>query len=34
MSAPRVTEKTRIFEIEIVLEDVRPPVRRLIHIPR
>jgi hypothetical protein len=33
MSAPRVTEKTKIFEIEIVLEDVRPPVRRLIQVP-
>jgi hypothetical protein len=25
-----VTEKTKIFEIEIVLEDVRPSVRRLV----
>ena len=33
MPAPRVTEKTKIFEIEIVLEDVRPPVRRLVQVP-
>jgi len=33
MPAPRVTEKTKIFEIEIVLEDVRPPVRRVVQVP-
>jgi hypothetical protein len=33
MSALRVTERTKIFEVEIVLEDVRPPVRRLIQVP-
>ena len=33
MPARRMTEKTKIFEIEIVLEDVRPPVRRLVQVP-
>jgi hypothetical protein len=28
-----VTAKTKIFEIEIVLEDVRPPVRRRVQVP-
>lgn len=33
MPAPRVTEKTKIFEIEIVLQEVRPPVERRIEVP-
>jgi hypothetical protein len=33
MPAPRVTEKTKIFEIEIVLQDVQPQVSRRIQVP-
>src|ERR1700754_2414788 len=33
MPAPRVTAKTKIFEIEIVLEDVQPQVRRRVQVP-
>ena len=33
MPAPRVTTKTKIFEIEIVLQDVRPPVSRRVQVP-
>jgi hypothetical protein len=33
MPAPRVTAKTKIFEIEIVLEDVQPRVRRRVQVP-
>jgi hypothetical protein len=33
MPAPRVTEKTKIFEIEIVLQDVQPQVGRRIQVP-
>jgi Plasmid pRiA4b ORF-3-like protein len=33
MPAPRVTAKTKIFETEIVLQDVRPPVRRRVQVP-
>jgi Plasmid pRiA4b ORF-3-like protein len=31
--APRVTTKTKIFELEIVLEEVQPPVRRRVQVP-
>jgi hypothetical protein len=33
MPAPRVTAKTRIFEFEIVLEEVAPPIRRRVQVP-
>ena len=33
MPAPRVTAKTNIFELEIVLEEVEPLVRRRVQIP-
>jgi hypothetical protein len=33
MPAPRVTAKTKIFELEIVLEEVAPPVRRRVQVP-
>jgi Plasmid pRiA4b ORF-3-like protein len=33
LSARRVTTKTKIFEIKIVLEDVRPAVSRRIQVP-
>ena len=33
MAAPRVTAKTKIFELDIVLEAVEPPVRRRVQIP-
>jgi len=33
MPAPRVTAKTKIFEIEIVLQDVRSPVVRRVQVP-
>ncbi len=33
MPTPRITEKTKIFDIEIVLDDVRPPVQRRVQIP-
>jgi hypothetical protein len=33
MPAPRVTAKTKIFELEIVLEEVQPPVRRRVQVP-
>jgi hypothetical protein len=33
MPAPRVTVKTKIFELEIVLEQVQPSVRRRVQVP-
>ncbi|MCU1615177.1 MAG: plasmid pRiA4b family protein [Frankiales bacterium] len=33
MPAPRVTAKTKIFELEIVLAEVQPPVRRCVQVP-
>ena len=33
MPAPRVTAKTKIFELEIVLVEVQPPVRRRVQVP-
>ena len=33
MPAPRVTAKTKIFQIEIVLEEVQPQVRRRVLVP-
>jgi hypothetical protein len=33
MPAPRVTTKTKIFELELVLEEVEPPVRRRVQVP-
>jgi hypothetical protein len=33
MPAPRVTAKTKLFELEIVLEEVQPPVRRRVQVP-
>jgi Plasmid pRiA4b ORF-3-like protein len=33
MLAPRVTAKTRVFEMEVVLEDVRPLVCRRVQVP-
>ena len=33
MPAPRVTAKTKIFELEIVLEEVEPLVRRRVQVP-
>ncbi len=33
MVKPRVTAKTKIFRVEIVLSDVRPVVRRVIEVP-
>lgn len=33
MPTRRVTAKTKIFELEIVLEEVRPPVRRCVQVP-
>jgi hypothetical protein len=33
MAKPRVTAKTKIFRIEIVLTDVRPIVRRVVEVP-
>jgi hypothetical protein len=33
MPAPRVTVKTKIFEVEIVLEEVEPPVKRRVQVP-
>jgi hypothetical protein len=33
MPTPRVTAKTKIFEIEIVLQDVQPPVSRRVQVP-
>ncbi len=33
MPVSRVTAKTKIFELEIVLEEVRPPVRRRVQVP-
>lgn len=33
MPAPRVTVKTKIFELEIVLQQVEPPVRRRVQVP-
>lgn len=33
MPAPRVSVKTRIFELEIVLAEVQPPVRRRVQVP-
>jgi hypothetical protein len=32
MSAPRVSVKTKIFELEIVLVEVSPPVRRRVQV--
>jgi hypothetical protein len=33
MPAPRVTVKTKIFELEIVLAEVEPLVRRRVQVP-
>src|SRR5690606_15093062 len=33
MPAPRVTAKTKIFELEIVLAEVEPQVRRRVQVP-
>jgi hypothetical protein len=33
MPVPRVTAKTKIFELEIVLEEVEPPVQRRVQVP-
>jgi hypothetical protein len=33
MPAPRVTVKTKIFELEIALEEVQPPVLRRVQVP-
>ena len=33
MPAPRVTAKSKIFELEIVLAKVAPPVRRRVQVP-
>src|SRR5919112_6802849 len=33
MPAPRVTVKTKVFELEIVLQQVEPPVRRRVQVP-
>jgi hypothetical protein len=33
MPSPRVSVKTKIFELEIVLADIRPPVRRRVQVP-
>jgi hypothetical protein len=33
MASPRVTARTKIFRIEIVLTDVRPVVRRVVEVP-
>ena len=33
MPAPRVTAKTKIFELEIVLADVEPLIRRRVQVP-
>lgn len=33
MARPRVTTKTKIFRIEIVLVDVEPTVRRVVEVP-
>ncbi len=33
MPAPRVTPKTKIFELEIALAEVEPPVRRRVQVP-
>src|SRR5689334_593562 len=33
MPAARVTAKTKVFELEIVLEEVHPPVRRRVQVP-
>jgi pRiA4b ORF-3-like protein len=33
MAAARVTAKTKIFELEIVLDEVRPLVRRRVQVP-
>ena len=33
MPAARVTAKTKIFELEIVLDEVQPLVRRRVQVP-
>jgi hypothetical protein len=33
MTAGRVTAKTKIFELSVVLREVRPPVRRRVQVP-